>query len=709
MRSHSLAAAACAFTLLCAPAPASRAADAGPAPEKPRVTDAKLSVSGLGLWRNRELRVALQRLLGDQRSSTLDANAVEDAAFLLMSALSEDGYLKPTIEAELTRTDGTALTVRFEGENPAAFPRPLVVRAATFKVHRGVRYHLTSVAITGLTAIEPALGRAFFRDDSTLFSNFTTTPYSPAHLKQATGALRSELRDLGYAEAVLAPPEVKINNTTGAVTLAIAVQEGPRWNVAALALEGDEAPGVPTFATAPYLQKPWSPHWSQDLATAIRRAYYAGGYPDVRVTVAGKPGPDSAGVKPVAVIARVVPGPAVRVGTVRFEGAVRTRPSTLRSRVPLADAAPLNPLKLEEGRYRLSRLGIFDALDLHYEPATGTTRDPVYVVRETRRWDANLLFGYGSYEQWRAGIELQQHNLFGRAHQSQLTLIQSVKSSRGDYTYTVPGLIGEELDGSVKLFGLRRQELAFLRQEYGGTVTLSRPLPWIGAAATAGYTYQRLSSADNQLATRALDLSAVNAASLDLALTRDRRDNVLRPHRGYRWFVRTEVADHSLGSEVDYQRLEFGGAWHTPWGRSRWTHIGFTHGVVTSLGSDDRDLPVNKRFYPGGENSIRGYADGEAAPRDAFGAFRGAKSYTLLNLELEQAITKNWSLIVFTDALSTAVTLSNYPFEEQLYSAGLGVRYQTLIGPIRVEYGRNIRPRPQDPSGTLQVSLGFPF
>lgn len=709
MKSRSLFATAFALTFLCALAPTGRAANAEPVPEKPRLTDAKLSVSGLGLWRNRELRVALQRLLGDQRSSTLDANAVEDAAFLLMSALSEDGYLKPTIEAELTRSDGTELTVRFEGENPAAIPRPLVVRAAKFKVHRGVRYRITSVKITGLNAIEPDLGRAFFRDDSTLFAGFTTTPYSPAHLKQGTSGLRAELRELGYAEAVVAPPTLKIDDTTGAVTVEVAVQEGPRWEVTSLTVEGGAAPSVPVFADAPYLKKPWSPQWSQDVATAIRRSYYAGGYPDVTVSLARTVGAEAANLKPVAVVAHVTSGEAVRVGTVRFEGAVRTKPATMRSRVPLVDDGPLNPLTLEEGRYRLSRLGIFDALDLHYEPATGTVRDPVYVVRETRRWDANLLFGYGSYEQWRAGIELQQHNLFGRAHQSQLTLIQSIKSSRGDYTYTVPGLIGEELDGSVKLFGLRREELAFLRQEYGGTVTLSRPLPWVGASASAGYTYQRLSSADNQLATRALDPNAVYAASLDLALTRDRRDNVLRPHRGYRWFVRTEVADHSLGSEVDYQRLEFGGAWHTPFGRSRWIHVGFTHGVVTSLGSDDRDLPVNKRFYPGGENSIRGYADGEAAPRDAFGAFRGAKSYTLLNVELEQAITKSWSLIVFADALSTAVTLTNYPFEDQLYSAGLGVRFQTLIGPIRVEYGRNIQPRPDDPSGTLQLSLGFPF
>ena len=50
-----------------------------------------------------------------------------------------------------------------------------------------------------------------------------------------------------------------------------------------------------------------------------------------------------------------------------------------------------------------------------------------------------------------------------------------------------------------------------------------------------------------------------------------------------------------------------------------------------------------------------------------------------------------------------------YPIDEYLYTAGLGVRYQTLIGPVRLEYGRNLNPRPNDPSGTLHLSLGFPF
>jgi outer membrane protein assembly factor BamA len=317
--------------------------------------------------------------------------------------------------------------------------------------------------------------------------------------------------------------------------------------------------------------------------------------------------------------------------------------------------------------------------------------------------------GYGSYERLRGGIELLQRNVFGRAHQSRLELVQSFKSSRADYTYSVPEIFGESIDGSARLFGLKRDERAFVREEYGGTLTLKRKVPWLGADGTLGYTYQSLRNADNELTTRVEDERQLTVASIDLGLGRDARDNPLRPRHGYRWFFRSELAAHELGSEVNYQRIEFGAAYHTSWGRGRWVHAGLTHGFVTTLGSNDRLLPVNRRFYPGGEDSIRGYAEGEAAPRGEDGRYVGAKSYLLLNLELEQALTKSWSVVVFTDGLGMAAKLASYPYDTTLATVGLGLRYHTLIGPVRLEYGHNVKRRDDDPSGAVHFSVGFPF
>jgi len=252
--------------------------------------------------------------------------------------------------------------------------------------------------------------------------------------------------------------------------------------------------------------------------------------------------------------------------------------------------------------------------------------------------------------------------------------------------------------------------VSFLRQEYGANAALAMPVPWLGANATVGYTFQSLRNRDNELTTSRADEKQVTAASVDVNLVRDRRDNPLRPRHGYRWFLEAETASQLLGGSVDYQRVELGGSWHTSWGSGRWIHLGLSHGVITTFGAtDDSQLPVNKRFFPGGDNSIRGYQVGEAAPIGPDGKYIGAKAYALANAELEQALTPKWSAVLFFDALGTAARLADYPFSEKLYTIGLGVRYQTLIGPLRVEYGRNLNPRSIDPRGTLLLSVGFPF
>jgi outer membrane translocation and assembly module TamA len=76
---------------------------------------------------------------------------------------------------------------------------------------------------------------------------------------------------------------------------------------------------------------------------------------------------------------------------------------------------------------------------------------------------------------------------------------------------------------------------------------------------------------------------------------------------------------------------------------------------------------------------------------------------------LEQAVSKQLSVVGFFDAGLTAALIENYPFDLELYSIGLGLRYNTVIGPVRLEYGYNLNPRPLDPTGTLHFSIGFPF
>lgn len=671
---------------------------------------AELSVSGLSWWKNRELRLTLDRLLGEERGPTMDANAVEDAVFLALSALETDGFLEPRMTAVLKHADGEESRHEFDSGLTTLLPRPLSVTTVELEIDRGVRSTFHEVRFTGLTAIPGDEAEGVFLPGDTLWLVAAERAYSPGRLRRGLDVLQEQLQQLGYAEARLITENLVVDEDTGRVTLDVVVTEGPLWRVDSLRHAGNGATEVALEGLDDRTGVPWNFLWQQDVSAAIRQQYYQAGYPDVAVRLTREAGPALEGGRPVQAIAEITPGPQVRVGEIKFTGDLRTRPQVLRRRATAEPGDLLNPLSLERMRYRLGQLGIFDSVELRYEPSDGVVRDAIFVLDESPRWEASLLLGYGSYEQLRGGVELRQSNLFGRAHLSRLQLVQSLKSSQGDYTYTVPELFGERVDGTVRLFGFQREEQAFVRQEFGGSVSLRRPAPWIRADATVGYTFQALRSKDNELETREIDETAVTVASVDLGLSHDGRDNPLRPRQGYRWFTQIESASKVLGGEVDYQRFEFGLSVHKRIGRGRWAHAGLTHGVLTTYGADsDRDLPVNKRFYPGGDSSIRGYQVGEAAPLAPDGRFIGAKTYTLINLEFEQTVTGNWSAVVFVDGLGIAAKLADYPFDEQLVSAGAGIRYQTLIGPLRLEYGRNLNRREGDPGGTLHFSIGFPF
>jgi outer membrane protein insertion porin family len=671
---------------------------------------ADIRVRGLGWLDNRRAEQKLKLLFGASPAATHEPGTLEDAALVLLSTLHSQGYLEAALTVDSVQPDGQSASAPLDARLDPPLPRNLSYAGVTLRFAEGRRFTLRDLTFTGLQAMRESDARAFFVGESALIPLAAERIYAPGRLQRSADNLEEALRLLGYAEAEVIPGTPEIDRTTGAVRVPIAVREGRRWLVSALRFDVTDGGAAPPELTGDRLGRPWNSSWRQDTATAIRRWYYARGHPDVQVALTAHPSTAPDGGDAVEVVAQVTPGPVVRLGAVRFTGNTHTREGTLRRLVRSRPGDLLDPVLFNDSQARISQLGVFRAVDLRYDPPAGTTRDVVYELAEGRRQEVNLFAGYGSYEQLRGGVEWRHFNLFGRAHADSLKLVQSLKSSSGDYTYTVPGLFGTATSGSARLFGLQREELSFDHEEYGANVSLLWPLRRLGLALTTGYTFRHLRNADSELATRSTDNRQADIASLDVSVLRDRRDNPLRPRKGYRLNLQVESANRALGGEVVYQQAVLSGSYHTGWGQGRWIHAGFAHGVVTTLGSADRtSLPVSVLFYPGGDGSIRGYRKGEAAPRDAAGLFVGAKSYLQFNLELEQALSGKWSVVLFGDALGTAASLRDYPSTGTLYAAGLGLRYQTIIGPVRLEYGRNLNPRPLDPSGTLLFSIGYPF
>jgi len=686
---------------------------AADSPKAQKVKPARLKVSGYGLLGNRELKRTLTTLeLGGKKPEYFGADFIEDAALVLSARVKRDGYLSPNITIELKLANGGQLHVRAKDllENP--LPRPLRVRVARFRVQKGVLYYFATLDFQGLRSVPLKQARSYFVEVDTLLKTKRSRLFTPELLRRGLDSLTDILDRAGYRDAKVEAGHLQQDDKTGAVTVRVDVQEGPKHIVHSVREEFvyDTGP-KPEETKTIFPNKPYSRLWLQDFTVGLKTNQFHRGYADATVdvqTLARKP---YDGGFAIDLLAKVVSGPQIRISAVEFQGQKRTRMGLLSRRVRIQHGELLDPTRVEEGRYRLAKLGIFDSVDLGYQPVDEHTRDVIYRLKEGKTINVHLLLGWGSYELLRGGVDVEAFNIWGLAHHAELRAIQSFKATSGDLTYTIPELVGRDIDLFVAGSGLRREEVSFTRLEYGGGIGLHKYFQPAATDVTARYSYQILSAMNfgniQEISSEGLTNPAVGSVLFEIK--QDRRDNPLYPRHGYKVFLTVETASTYLGGDANYERVEISPSWHLPLGGGRYLSLGLSQGVDVSFGSSSNNLPFDKRFFPGGGNSIRGYQEGEASPRNSFGQFVGAETYTLATVELEQALTPKWSLVVFSDSLGFAHHIDHYPFDTGLFSVGGGLRWRTLIGPIRLEYGHNLNPRPGDPSGTLQFTLGFPF
>lgn len=673
---------------------------------------ARVEISGFGFFGNRDLIRLLRNFQPSGKlPPALKAPFVEDAALVLFSRARNQGFLNARLQVDFTLTNGHKMSVLWTNSLEAELPRNFAASSAHFRMRTGVRFHYRSITFNGLHAMSPAEARSYFVSANTLIHLRSDRIFSPGHLQNSLTALQQALLRKGYRSATVTTNEVLMNEKSGAVTVKLDIHEGLPTYVRSVAVniirpDGHSATNGETL----HPQKRYSRLLMENLAEHLKDNQYALGYPDTAVSFHEVRRETNNARIQLDMKAEVNTGSRVRVGRLIFSGNRHTRTSVIKSRLTLKPGDWLNPLEAENSRQRLAGLGVFDSVQLRYQDTNAAVRNVMYDFKETKPISLSLLAGYGSYDLLRGGLEFEDRNVFGLAHDIRLRGVQSFKSTSGEMQYTVPEVLGENLNLFVKGSGMRRREVSFLRNEYGGSIGIQKYLRPIKTDLNIRYDYQFLNASDLST-TNAGSVGATNArsAAIVIDLNRDQRVTPLLPRHGLKLFAKIELAANALGGNVTYQRVLLGGSYNLDLVDGLLLHLGLTHGVTFTLGGNASQLPFNKRFFPGGENSIRGYQEGEASPLDSSGKQLGAETYTLGHIEFEQLLTKSWSVVAFFDALGMARDRSNYPWSEGLFSVGGGLNWRTPIGPVRLEYGYNLNPRKYDPKGTLHFSIGFPF
>jgi translocation and assembly module TamA len=193
------------------------------------------------------------------------------------------------------------------------------------------------------------------------------------------------------------------------------------------------------------------------------------------------------------------------------------------------------------------------------------------------------------------------------------------------------------------------------------------------------------------------------------SLTYDGSDSLLDPSRGFRLGGRLSPEISFHGGTFGYARAQIDASAYHPLSDSIVAAGRIRVGTILGAGRDD--IAPSRRFYAGGGGSVRGYGYQRLGPRDADGDPIGGRSLAEFALEARirlKAFGGNLGIVPFFDG-GTLSSASMPTLKDWQLGAGIGVRYYSSFGPIRVDVGTPLNPRSGDSRVAVVVSLGQAF
>lgn len=520
------------------------------------------------------------------------------------------------------------------------------------------------------------------------------------------------------------------------VPVRVAAETGPLFRLRSVQVV-DRATGLPfpPELLPPRVPKlaPGDPARTADIRAATARIvdwFRARSYPLVK---AEQPAPvvdHAAGTVDVAFM--VDSGPLAGIGEVSIKGPQRFPQDIVRSFIYLDGGEPYAPKRLDDTRKSVATI-----------PAVGSVR-----VREATRLDAygnlpifvevtdrapNLVgfqAGYSTIDGPTGRVFYENRNLFGEAERlrvegaaffvprnngSRIKSFEDFKFSDIGARFTLgflkPAIGGSRfdltLDGIAERNRIGGPRFGGYTDRLGGATTGLRYRFDETLSFTGGVKYERGQTSDN--------ISKVDyqLVGVPLGLRFDNTDKPLDPSSGFKVNAVVTPYPTAFGSSVGLTRATADvSAYYALDEDANYILAGRVGGgSLLDAPRDLRDIPSNYRFFTGGGDSVRGYRYQTIGPRTPpFGFVVGGRSMFEANVEARVKVTDSIGIVPFFDiggAYNNDVP--DFTKGDTRMSAGLGLRYYTGIGPIRLDVAVPLNPRPGDQPVVLYVSLGQSF
>jgi outer membrane protein assembly factor BamA len=184
----------------------------------------------------------------------------------------------------------------------------------------------------------------------------------------------------------------------------------------------------------------------------------------------------------------------------------------------------------------------------------------------------------------------------------------------------------------------------------------------------------------------------LNAVGFDLQ--HSTADNLLNAHNGYQVAFHTEQAGRIVPGTFNYYAISADGRHYLPIGGSVVLASRLQLGNIQPVGDDQANIPFSKRYFLGGSTSVRGWGRYEISPLSQSGLPIGGDAMLAFSEELRAILQGNLGGVLFLDGGNVWAKSFGFQMNHLRYAVGPGLRYQTPIGPIRLDLGYQLNPIP---------------
>jgi outer membrane protein insertion porin family len=625
-------------------------------------------------------------LIQDEQSD--DDFVLEQSARSMEAVYRENGY--PFVKVAVQRKEPAA-----EG-----------LTEVLFSVDAGPRVRIGKIRFEGnrLTPtkrLQQAL--SIETGDDYLVERIEAEPEALERVCRAEGLLKAEVRT-----------HLEWSPSKDRVAVVFQIEEGPQTRVARIDFTGTTAFPGEELRRALRMKEgsPYNNALLQEDRRTLLNLYRRQGYLQAEIEQNVETSEDQGGA---ALSYAVTEGPQVRVGRIILQGNAVSRDPILRRELLIHTGDPLDLEKVLKSQKRLYRLGLFS--EVRFEPsktADPALQDLLLLVKERPTGALEFGVGYADYERLRGFVEVTKRNLFGTGRSVSLRADGSRVLQRYGIDYREPWIFSRDLDGRAGVSYSRKREISYRLNTLSASVGLDKSF----SEKLKGlllYQYERdeTSQIDPAIAPQIPpeDSGGFNIASINPALIFDARDDLFNPTRGFIVILSLREAAKVLGSEKQFLK---GTAQITQFFPLRpWLVLALSaRGGAARTFAQTREVPLPERFLAGGRSTVRGYdQDRLGIPGVTLidGRPTGGDAFMVFNEELRLSLPASIGLVVFFDHGNVWPTVPSVRLDQVKSTTGTGLRYNTPVGPLRLDYGYKLDPEEGESRWALHFTLGHAF